>query len=108
LRRRADRLLTTVLPARSGRLQPRPQSGALFSNWTLHFWIGEGGGEMAQGQAGIFRNPVLLDALWTTIRLGLVVAFTTMLLGLALAYTIVQRRAACSPPCSASSPSCRC
>jgi iron(III) transport system permease protein len=69
-----------------------PQSGALFSNWTLHFWIGEGGGEIAQGQAGIFRNPVLIDALWTTIRLGLVVAFTTMVLGLALAYTIVQRK----------------
>ncbi|KOF15305.1 ABC transporter permease [Ensifer adhaerens] len=69
-----------------------PQSGALFSNWTLHFWIGEGGGEIAQGQAGIFRNPVLIDAIWNTIRLGLVVALTTMLLGLALAYTIVQRR----------------
>ncbi|MGV1956835.1 ABC transporter permease [Agrobacterium sp. 22-214-1] len=69
-----------------------PQSGLLFSNWTLAFWIGEGGGEIAQGQAGIFRNPVLLDALWNTVRLGLVVAATTMLLGLALAYVIVQRR----------------
>ncbi len=69
-----------------------PQSGLLFSNWTLAFWIGEGGGEFAQGQAGIFRNPVLLDALWNTVRLGLVVAATTMLLGLALAYVIVQRR----------------
>lgn len=69
-----------------------PQSGLLFSNWTLAFWIGEAGSEIAQGQAGIFRNPVLLDALWNTIRLGLVVAATTMLLGLALAYVIVQRR----------------
>ena len=85
--------VTTVLPVLVlAASSLAPQSGALFSNWTLHFWIGEGGGEMAQGQAGIFRNPVLLDALWTTIRLGLVVAFTTMLLGLALAYTIVQRR----------------
>ncbi|MBD9651870.1 iron ABC transporter permease [Ensifer sp. ENS09] len=86
-------LLTTVLPVLVlAASSLAPQSGALFSNWTLHFWIGEGGGEMAQGQAGIFRNPVLIDAIWNTIRLGLVVAFTTMLLGLALAYTIVQRR----------------
>ena len=69
-----------------------PQSGALFSNWTLHFWIGEGGGQIAQGQAGLFRNPVLIDALWTTLRLGIVVAITTMLLGLALAYTIVRNK----------------
>ena len=69
-----------------------PQSGALFSNWTLHFWFGEGGGEMAQGQAGLFRNPVLIDALWTTLRLGATVAVTTMLLGLALAYTIVRNK----------------
>lgn len=69
-----------------------PQSGALFSNWTLYFWIGEGGGEIAQGQAGLFRNPVLIDALWTTLRLGVAVAITTMVLGLALAYTIVRNK----------------
>jgi iron(III) transport system permease protein len=85
-------MLTTVAPvvvlaASSLALQ----SGALFSNWTLHFWIGESGA-IAQGQAGIFRDPVLITALWTTIRLGVVVALTTMMLGLALAYTIVKRR----------------
>lgn len=69
-----------------------PQSGALFSNWTLHFWIGEGGGAIAQGTAGIFRNPVLIDALWNTIKLGVTVAFITMVLGLALAHTIVRRK----------------
>lgn len=69
-----------------------PQSGALFSNWTLHFWIGEGGGQIAQGQAGIFRNPVLIDALWNTIKLGVTVAIITMVLGLALAHTIVRRK----------------
>lgn len=86
-------LFTTVVPVLVlAASSLAPQSGALFSNWTLHFWIGEGGGEIAQGQAGIFRNPVLIDALWNTIRLGLVVALTTMLLGLVLAYTIVQRK----------------
>ena len=33
-----------------------PQGGALFSNWTLHFWIGEGGGALAQGQATAIRS----------------------------------------------------
>ena len=69
-----------------------PQSGALFSNWTLHFWIGEGGGVIAQGTAGIFRNPVLIDALWNTIKLGATVAVITMVIGLALAHTIVRRK----------------
>jgi iron(III) transport system permease protein len=86
-------LLTTVTPVLVLTASSlAPQSGALFSDWTLHFWIGEGGGAIAQGQAGIFRNPVLIEALWNTIRLGLAVAVTTMLLGLALAYTIVQRK----------------
>jgi iron(III) transport system permease protein len=86
-------LLTTVTPVLVlAASSLAPQSGALFSDWTLHFWIGEGGGAIAQGQAGIFRNPVLIEALWNTIRLGLAVAITTMLLGLALAYTIVQRK----------------
>jgi iron(III) transport system permease protein len=69
-----------------------PQGGALFSNWTLHFWIGEGGGALAQGQAGLFRNPMIVEALWNTLKLGLTVALTTMLLGLALAYTIVRNK----------------
>lgn len=69
-----------------------PQSGALFSNWNLHFWLGEAGGEMAQGQAGIFRNPVLIEAMWNTMRLGLTVALLTMAMGLVLAHTIVKRK----------------
>lgn len=69
-----------------------PQSGALFSNWTPHYWFGEGGGAIAHGQAGIFRNPVLVDALLNTLKLGVVVAICTMLLGLGLAYTITRNK----------------
>jgi iron(III) transport system permease protein len=68
------------------------QTGALFSNWTLHFWLGEGGGQIAQGTAGIFRNPVLIGALLNTLKLGVVVALITMLLGLALAHTITRNK----------------
>jgi iron(III) transport system permease protein len=69
-----------------------PQAGALFSNWSLHFWIGESGGAIAQGQAGIFRNPILIEALLNTLRLGVVVAILTMVMGLALAHTITRTR----------------
>jgi iron(III) transport system permease protein len=68
------------------------QSGSLLSNWTTHFWIGEGGTEMAQGQAGIFRNSMLLEALWTTLKLAVTVAVGTMALGLALAHTIARHK----------------
>lgn len=66
------------------------QSSGLFSSWTLHYWIGPAGTELAQGQAGIFRNPVLLDAITTTIRLGLTVAAAAMVVGLIIAHTIVR------------------
>lgn len=67
-----------------------PQGGDLFSNWTFHYWIAEAGSAIASGQAGVFRNPVLLDALWNTLKLGLAVAASTMVLGLCLAHTIVR------------------
>lgn len=67
-------------------------SSGLFSNWTLHFWIGEANPQIAQGQAGLFRNPLLLDAVWTTIRLGLTVAAAAMLIGLVIAHTIVRHK----------------
>lgn len=84
-------MMTTIIPVivllSSSMAQ---QSSGLFTNWTLHFWIGQAGTDMAQGQAGIFRNPLLMDAIWTTIRLGLTVAVTTMLVGLVIAHTIVR------------------
>ncbi|MBE1204999.1 ABC transporter permease [Aminobacter carboxidus] len=86
-------LLTTFLPALILTASSFAlQNGSLFSNWTTHFWIGEGGTDMAQGQAGIFRNPVLIEALWMTLKLAVTVAITTMALGLALAHTIARNK----------------
>ncbi len=86
-------ILTTIVPVVVlAASSLATQTGALFSNWTVHYWLGEGGGQMAQGQAGIFRNPVLLDALITTLKLGVVVALLGMVLGLALAYTITRNK----------------
>lgn len=69
-----------------------PKMSALFSDWTLHYWIGEASADYAKGQAGIFRNPQFMLALWTTLKLGLAVALTTMVLGLGLAHTIVRHK----------------
>lgn len=86
-------VMTTIIPVlvlfASSMAQ---QSSGLFSNWTLHFWFGPAGTQMAEGQAGIFRNPILLDAIWTTIRLGLTVAVSAMFIGLIIAHTIVRHK----------------
>lgn len=69
-----------------------PQSSALFSNWSLHFWIGASDANFAQGQVGIFRNPDLMRALWITLGLGASVAITSTVLGLAIAHTIARHK----------------
>lgn len=85
--------ITTIVPVTVLALSSfATQSGTLFSDLTLHYWLGTGGGAIAQGQVGIFRNPVLLEALFNTLKLGIVVALATMLLGLGLAYTITRNR----------------
>lgn len=86
-------VMTTVIPVIVLFASSMASSASgLFSNWTLHFWIGEADPQIAQGQAGLFRNPILMDAVWTTIRLGLTVALSTMLVGLIIAHTIVRHK----------------
>lgn len=87
-------VITTIIPVIvliASSMAPRP--GQLFSDWTLHYWIGAAGTAIAEGQAGIFRNPRLIDGIFTTIRLGLTVAACAMLVGLLIAYTIVRYKA---------------
>ncbi|MDN5788728.1 iron ABC transporter permease, partial [Pseudorhodobacter sp.] len=49
-------MMTTVIPVIVLFSSSMAQSSSgLFSDWTLHFWIGPAGTEMAQGQAGLFR-----------------------------------------------------
>jgi iron(III) transport system permease protein len=85
--------LTTIVPMLillASSLAPR--SRALLSDWTLHFWIGASDPGFAQGQAGIFRNPDLLRALWSTLGLGICVALASTLLGLAVAHAIARHK----------------
>ncbi len=69
-----------------------PSSSMLFSNWTLHYWLGASDPAIAQGQPGVFHNPFIVLATSTTVMLGLVVALTGSLLGLMVAFTLARYR----------------
>lgn len=69
-----------------------PSSAFLFSNWTLHYWIGESSANIAQGTPGIWHNPDILWATTVTLGLGLCVAFTGMFVGLLASYTTARYR----------------
>jgi iron(III) transport system permease protein len=86
-------VLTTVVPV--GVLIASsfaPSSSALFSNWTLHYWIGESAASIAQGQAGIWRNPTILSAIGITLSLGVAVAVTGTLVGLLASFALARYR----------------
>ncbi len=67
------------------------RTGSFAGGFTTHFWIGESDPSIAQGQAGVLRNDQLLDALWTTLRLGGAVAITSTVLGLAIGFVTTRR-----------------
>lgn len=69
-----------------------PSSANLFSNWSMHYWVGLSRADIAQGTAGIIHNPDILKALGITLGLGFVVAFAGMLIGLLAAYTTARYR----------------
>ncbi len=63
-----------------------------WSNLTLHYWIGHGMPEFAEGQPGIFRNPVIVGAIRNTIFLALTTALVSGVLGVLIGYTVVRNR----------------
>ncbi len=69
-----------------------PSSANLFSNWTLHYWLGESDPSFAQGIPGIAYNEDIVRALTITLGLGLAVAFTGMFVGLLASYTTARFR----------------
>ncbi|MCI0476529.1 MAG: ABC transporter permease subunit, partial [Anaerolineales bacterium] len=54
------------------------------SGFTAHYWIGESSMEIAQGQAGILRNPQVLDALINTLVMSALVAIAATIFGFAI------------------------
>lgn len=80
-------LFTTVLPGIALLFSSLSlKKGSVLSGLTLHYWLGASDPAVAQGQAGVLRNPQVLSALGTTIALGLAVALVAVLLGLLLGY----------------------
>jgi iron(III) transport system permease protein len=69
-----------------------PSSADLFSNWTLHYWIGQSTANIEQGTPGIIHNPDIMRSLWVTLGLGLAVAGVGMAVGLLAAYTTARYR----------------
>lgn len=68
------------------------------SNFTLHYWIGEGGAIgksgklLGEGQAGILRDIEIYKGTWNSIKLSLVVSLLSGILGILLGYAIVRGR----------------
>ena len=69
-----------------------PSSANLFSDWTLHYWMGRSDSSFAQGIPGIAYNEDIVRALLITLSLGLAVAFTGMFVGLLASYTTARYR----------------
>lgn len=63
-----------------------------WDNLTLHYWIGLGVRELAEGQPGIFRNPVIVGAIKNSVFLALMTASISGVLGVLIGYTVVRNR----------------
>lgn len=68
------------------------KTNSLTEGFTTHFWIGESRAGFAQGQEGVLLNPQIVDAVLTTLGLGLAVAAGATVLGLAVGYVLVRIR----------------
>ena len=82
-------ILTTIVPALALILSSlSPQTGSLFVAPTFHFWIGASDPAIAQGQAGILRNPHLVLAFWITLAIGAMTGLAAMACGLVVGSAI--------------------
>jgi len=86
-------ILTTILPILLlVAASLAPSSLSLFSDWTLHYWIGDADPAFARGQPGIFHNPQLLSALTTTLILGASVALAANIIGILIAVALTRQK----------------
>ncbi len=59
---------------------------------TLLYWIGRGGTEFAEGEAGILRNGAILKATWNSIKLALTASILSGFFGIFIGYAVVKGR----------------
>jgi iron(III) transport system permease protein len=69
-----------------------PSSSALFSDWTLHYWVGRSDPAIADGTPGIIHNADIVWATMVTLALGAAVAVTGMTIGLLASYATARYR----------------
>jgi iron(III) transport system permease protein len=70
------------------------RTNSLLGGFTTHFWTGQSEPGIAQGQRGVLRNPQVVDAVLTTVGLGLAVAAAATVLGTAVGYVVTRLRGA--------------
>jgi iron(III) transport system permease protein len=61
-------------------------------NLTFHYWFGGVDPELAEGQAGVFRNPFILRATKNSILLAVVTSLVSGILGILIGYAVVRNR----------------
>jgi iron(III) transport system permease protein len=84
-------MATTILPGLVLLLSSfTKRTNSFTEGFTLHYWIGESDPSIAQGQRGVFLNPNVLNAIWTTVGLGIAVAACATVLGLAIGYVVTR------------------
>lgn len=59
-------------------------------NLTLHFWVGISNPDIAHGEPGVLHNPIILGAIWNSIRLSVLSSIISAILGLIIAYLVVR------------------
>lgn len=85
--------LTVVMPLGLLALQSLSRTAGVYSlsNLTLHYWIGDKDGINAL-YPGVFRNPMILNAAWNSLRLAFCAALATGVLGFLIGYVVVRTR----------------
>ncbi len=61
-------------------------------NMTVLFWLGEGGTEFAEGEAGVLRNAAILKSAWNSIRLAIISSIIAGFIGIFVGYAVVKGR----------------
>ena len=86
-------VITTVVPALALLLSSlSPRSGIMFASPTLHYWIGASDPAIAQGQAGVLLNSLLVKALWVTLAIGAATGLAALACGLVVGSAIAKAK----------------
>jgi iron(III) transport system permease protein len=59
---------------------------------TWHYWFGDSDPAIAQGMRGVLRDPVVVEAIGSTVALGVSVALGATIVGLVSAYVVARVR----------------